>query len=105
MLNANKQRVFIEIELEDLLSLFENKMLEVLSKSSGDSRIQTDSINDLLTRKDAAKMLAISLTTLHDWINKGIIKPYKMGNRTYFRHADLLEKLMDSNKDGDVRNR
>lgn len=50
-----------------------------------------------LTRKDTAELLKISLVCLHDWCNKGIIKPYKLGNRTYFSRKELVESVLSSN--------
>ena len=52
---------------------------------------------DYLTRKETAKFLKISLVCLHDWCNKGILKPYKMGNRTYFKRKEIETKLNNSN--------
>ena len=50
-----------------------------------------------LTRKETAKILQISLTCLNDWSNKGILIPYKLGNRTYFKLSDIEMKLNISN--------
>lgn len=51
-----------------------------------------------LTRKETAKLLKISLVCLHDWVNKEIIKAYKLGNRTYFNQKEIEKVLFDSNK-------
>ena len=51
-----------------------------------------------LSRAETAKLLSISLVCLHDWVKKGILKPYKMGNRTYFSFKEINEKLYNSNK-------
>ena len=50
-----------------------------------------------LTRKETAEFFKISLYTIHDWVKKGIIKPYKAGNRTYFKQSELVEVLNNSN--------
>lgn len=55
--------------------------------------------NDFLSRVDTANYFGVSLPTIHDWTKKGIIKPYKMGNRTYFKKSDLVAKLLSSNDD------
>ena len=52
---------------------------------------------EFLTRKATAELLKISLVCLHDWCNKGIIKPYKLGNRTYFSRKELVESVLSSN--------
>lgn len=51
-----------------------------------------------LTRKQTAERLSISLVCLHDWTNKGILKSYKLGNRTYYRQEDIESALLNSNR-------
>ena len=53
---------------------------------------------EFLTRKETAKFLQISLVCLHDWMKKGIVTPYKLGNRTYFKYSQIVESLLNSNK-------
>lgn len=53
---------------------------------------------DFLSRKETATLLKISLVCLHDWVNKGVLKPYKMGNRTYFSRKEITETMFNSNK-------
>ena len=55
-------------------------------------------VKEFLTRKETADLLSVSLVCLHDWVNKGIIHHYKLGNRTYFKYSDLVETLLSSNK-------
>jgi excisionase family DNA binding protein len=53
---------------------------------------------DFLTRMETAKLLKISLTTVHEWANTGILKMYKVGNRTYFSRKEIQITLFSSNK-------
>lgn len=53
---------------------------------------------EFLSRDETAKMLSISLFCVHDWVKKGILKPLKMGNRTYFERKEIENKLYNSNK-------
>ncbi len=53
---------------------------------------------DFLTRKETAALLKISLVTVHQWSNDGILTAYKMGNRTFFSRKEITEKLFNSNK-------
>ena len=53
--------------------------------------------DEFLTRNDTAELLKISLVCLHDWCNKGILKPYKIGNRTYFSRKEIVQKIYESN--------
>jgi hypothetical protein len=53
--------------------------------------------SEFITRQNTADFFKISLVCLHDWVNKGIVCPYKMGNRTYFKRSELVETLLNSN--------
>jgi excisionase family DNA binding protein len=56
--------------------------------------------DDFLTRMEVAKLLKISLTTVHDWMNANILKAYKVGNRTYFSRKEIESTLFSSNSKG-----
>lgn len=49
---------------------------------------------EYLTRKEVAKILKISLVTVHEWAKNGILKPYKMGNRTYFIRKEIEDSMV-----------
>jgi excisionase family DNA binding protein len=53
--------------------------------------------DDFLTRMEVAKLLKISLTTVHEWANTGILKMYKVGNRSYFSRKEIESTLFSSN--------
>lgn len=53
---------------------------------------------EFLSRNETAEFFSISLTSLHRWVNQGIMKPYKAGNKTYFKHIELLAILENSNR-------
>ena len=57
-----------------------------------------DALKEVMTRRETAELFSVSLVTLHDWANSGIIKPYKVGNRTYFKRSELLSVMDSSNK-------
>jgi excisionase family DNA binding protein len=51
-----------------------------------------DYAEPLLTRKEIAGYLKISLVTLHDWMNKGL--PYiKRGSRVLFLKSEVLAAI------------
>lgn len=54
--------------------------------------------SDWLTRKELKEMLSVSLVTIHDWCNKGILKPYKIGRQTRFKKKEVLEVLESSRR-------
>ena len=50
-----------------------------------------------LTRKETAKILKVSLVTLHDWNKKGILKPYRLGNLIRYKSNELEQALISIN--------
>lgn len=54
--------------------------------------------NDLLSRKETAEFFKVSLVSIHAWMKDGIIKPYKVGNRTYFKKSELINVVESSNR-------
>lgn len=83
-------------ELADLIC--ENVKIQLKELLQGSTRKPAEEANELLTRKQTAEFLDISTVTLHAWCNQGILKPYKMGNRTYFKRSELIETLSNSNR-------
>lgn len=67
---------------------------ECLVQFSKNSKEQETS--EWLTRKELKVMLSVSLVTIHDWCNKGILKPYKIGRQTRFKKKEVLEVLESS---------
>lgn len=51
-----------------------------------------------LTRQETAKLLSISLPTLHDWCKKKILNPYRMGCRVYFKSDEIDQSLKRINQ-------
>ena len=78
------------IEATDLLQHFEklNNRLDQLQKT-----VKPQGKLILLTRKEVAKMLNISLPTLWAWTNKGILISYRIGNKIRYKENEVLEAL------------
>ena len=51
----------------------------------------------LLTRKEAAKFLGITIQTLHDWTKRKFVKAGRIGNRVYFKKSDLVNAIENGN--------
>ncbi len=54
--------------------------------------------SELLTRKEVAVILKVSLVTLSDWNKKGILKPYRLGNLIRYKRSELEESLIAINR-------
>ena len=50
---------------------------------------------EYITRKEAAKILKVSLVTIHDWNKKGVLKPYRLGNLIRYKRIELDKALID----------
>jgi excisionase family DNA binding protein len=47
----------------------------------------------LLTRKEAAELLKISLVTLNDWSKRGLVKSYIIGGRVLYKRKEVEASL------------
>ena len=81
-------------EFQEALQRSEERLLKLIK--CNEKTPETDS--KILSIQETAELFNVTRATIHDWINKGIIKHYKKGNRTYFFHHELIEGLKDSNK-------
>ncbi len=55
--------------------------------------LNTHNPDELLTRKETCKYLQIDSSTLWHWTNKGKVIAYGIGNRRYYKKAELLKCL------------
>ncbi len=83
-------------ELVNLITESVKTQLEELSKRL-DAHPSTNE-KEFLTRKETAELFKVSLVTIHEWQNNGILKVYKMGTRSFFKYSELLETLYNSNR-------
>lgn len=56
--------------------------------------MKTSKNKELMTRKETANMLSVSLTTLRTWTVQRIIKSYKLGGRIYYKRNEILESMI-----------
>lgn len=76
-------------ELSDIKKVVE----EVLERKLQSFTPQEKEKLTLLSRKDTAKLLCISLPTLHDWTKTGIIKAHRIGNRILYKLDEVTASL------------
>ena len=50
---------------------------------------------EMLTKKEAAALLKINLSTLNSWINKKILRVYAIGGRRYLNRTQISEALVE----------
>ncbi|XKX05240.1 helix-turn-helix domain-containing protein [Tenacibaculum maritimum] len=82
------------IEAAELLTQFQKLHAElILIKGSS----ETPKKDKLLTRKQTAEILQISLVTLWSWTKNGTIKAYRIGNKIRYKESEIIEALQTVN--------
>jgi hypothetical protein len=98
-MKTEPQIQFISVNPNELANLIaqsvKTQMQELLISSNKEQRKDED---DFLTRRETAQFFKVSLVTVHSWMKDGIIKPFKVGNRTYFKKSELVNVVESSNK-------
>lgn len=86
------------LDANELLSRFdklENALLSIVN--NGINTAKTKEI-EYLTRDEVAEMLKITLMTVNEWANKGILKRYKIGKRVLFKKNEVEEAIAEIKK-------
>lgn len=83
--------IFSSLPIEDLEGMItravEHSLSQLLNKNSNDHN------DELVTRKQAASLLGISLPTLHDYTKRGVIPTYRIGSRVRFKKVEIIDCL------------
>ena len=81
-------------QLTDQISEAVKTQLQQLKKEI----LNKDADDELMTRKEACKLLNIEQTTLWHWTNKGRVTAYGIANRRYYKRSELMKALKPLNK-------
>ena len=82
-----------------LIQLTEEKLTSTIVESLKDelerlnSQFQPQHPTEWISRKDVAKMLGVSFTTLYNWNRKKILIAYSIGNRVYYKLDEVNSAL------------
>jgi excisionase family DNA binding protein len=49
--------------------------------------------DELLSIREAAELLGVTVQTVHEWKRRGLLKYHKLGNRSYLKRAEVLAAL------------
>lgn len=79
--------------MQTIIQLSPDELKEVISSAvhSGISKLQPAQADKLLTRKQAASMLNVSLPTISAWEKSDELKAIRIGSRVYFKQSELLK--------------
>jgi len=87
---------FIQTTPEQLAELISKGVKSQLDDFKKDLALNAP--DELLTREQAFEFLKIDSSTLWHWTNKGKITAYGIGNRRYYKRAELLASLIPLRK-------
>jgi hypothetical protein len=88
--------ILTPISVDDLTEKIALKTLEFLEQKK--TTTNTHNTDELLTREQTCDYLQIDSSTLWHWTNKGKVIAYGIGNRRYYKKAELLECLIPLKK-------
>ena len=89
-LNKEGQILFTGFTVNDLLEwigqIIDSKIGISPTKNQKDQ-------SDYITRAEVAKLLKITLPTLHDWTKQGWLKAYKIGTRVLYKLDEVQQSV------------
>lgn len=53
---------------------------------------------DLMTKRDVAKFMNVSLRTVDNWVRRRLLPHYRIGRVVRFKRGDILERLNSSHR-------
>ena len=77
---------------EEITGIIHNAVREAVKNSLPASPNTTPS-EKLLTRKETAYKIKISLVTLNDWTKRGMIQSYLIGGRVLYKDSEIEGSL------------
>ena len=90
-----QQIMLVGIKLDELLTKIETIIEAKLSAKESKEQSNASS-NKYLSRIEVAKLLKISLPTLHEWTKLNLLKSYKIGNRVLYKLSEVENALSES---------
>ncbi len=77
--------------LEDVRAVVRHELnSHAPAAQAGATPLATDA---LLSIREAATMLGVTVQTVHEWKRRGLLKYHKLGSRSYLKQADVLAAL------------
>lgn len=87
--NQEGQILFTGLTVNDLLLRIE----QLLDTKIGTLPSHENTQSEYITRHEVAKLLKITLPTLHEWTKQGFLTSYKMGARVLYKREEVEASL------------
>jgi len=95
-------KLYLEgISIEELETLIRKVVEEVWNNSIEEHKLSPKKLNnqllekELLTRKETAALLRISLVTLYNWTNQGRLTSYSIGTKIRYKADEVNNALTE----------
>ncbi len=80
--------------LEEMSAVMERVVRRVLFETDQHKRSIPNQTEELLTRKDVARILKVHITTVHNWTKSGKLKAYKISGGVRYLPSELPQSLV-----------
>ena len=80
-----------EVSVDELADKVAEKLLNKIGVYLKEYATKND--DTILTREETAKFLRINITTLWNWSKRGILIPFGIGNRVYYKKQEIIDYL------------
>ena len=92
-MNNSNSIIIHQTPADELLAMFGIVVADQLKNLLPQQPLQP--VKSILTRRETAEMLGISLVTLHEWTKNGTIQGTRVGTRVRYRYSDIEAALKD----------
>jgi hypothetical protein len=92
----NTQQIFTSIPYEQLLNDLTERITQAIPPVQVLPPPTQEHTNDLITRKETASLLGITLPTLRTWSLDGRLKAYYINTRVRYKRGEVLQSLKHS---------
>ncbi len=87
-----KENFIIVTDRLTIESIFEGILRRNLNQQNTDHSIEADKMD----RKQAAKFLGVSYSTMYLWVRDGVLTEYGLNRKKYFLRSELIEAMQNN---------
>lgn len=89
------EQIFFSVPYEKLLNDLSERLVLANSQTPTLQELKPKELKDeLLTRNETAKLLGISLPTLHTWSLNGKLTAYRINTRVRYKRVEVMSALI-----------
>ncbi|MDN3689652.1 helix-turn-helix domain-containing protein [Cyclobacterium jeungdonense] len=85
-----KPIIVFPITIDKFRGIIRSEVMAAIESLSDKEKVKSET---LLTRKETADKLKISLVTLNEWTKRGIIQSYLIGGRVLYKESEIDASL------------